>query len=280
MKIGFSRARAITKKWAKTFYFASRFLPKAKRDAAYAVYAVCRLSDDAVDDPDKLHDCSYLDAIKEKIESVYGGAQLEDNVLLAFKETVDAYQIPKKYFDELIEGMYMDATKTRYENFNELAIYCYRVAGVVGIIMLKIFGSNDERAQEYAIKLGVAMQLTNILRDIKEDYARDRIYLPKNEMHNYGIDESTLYDATVTEEFKGFLKSQIERARAYYNQSGEGIKMISDDRCRFVVCAMKDMYAGILDEIERNNYDIFSRRAYVSFLQKIWMAVKIFVERP
>jgi len=266
---GFAEARAITKKYAKTFYFASGFLNIEKQNAAYSLYALCRVSDEAVDNETPLSAKNSLARLQSTIDSVYSGVQLKENLLLAFRNTVQRYNIPKLYFDELIKGMYMDLDVTRYANFQELYGYCYKVAGVVGLMMLKVFGYTDPRAETYAVNLGLAMQLTNILRDIKEDFARARVYLPQDEMRNYGIADDDLSKALVNDAFKGFMKFQIARARHYYDASRPGIPMIPDAKSRFVVSAMKEMYAGILDAIEHNNFDVFSQRAHVSTSGKI-----------
>lgn len=279
VKSGFARAKEITKKYAKTYYFASLFLPKAKRDVAYAAYAICRIGDESVDNSPPAEVADNLIKLKSSIELVYSGAQLNDSLLLAFQEAVFKYQIPKEYFAQVVEGMYMDLTISRYKNFQELYTYCYRVAGVVGLIMLKIFGCSDKRAEAYAVNLGIAMQLTNITRDIKEDFQKGRIYLPQDEMRHYGVLENLISEGRIDENFKALLKFQIKRSRDYYTNSQLGINMIGDSRSRFVAYAIKDIYANILDAIEKNNYDIFSKRAHVNTIEKIGIALKIFLKR-
>jgi phytoene synthase len=195
---------------------------------------------------------------------------------MAFRQTVDTHAIPRLYFDELIDGMYMDLNKHTYENFDALYRYCYKVAGVVGLIMLKIFGANSPAAETHAVQLGVAMQLTNILRDIREDLERGRVYLPQDELKKFGIRSDRLARNVVDAAFKSFMQFQISRARDYYRQSAAGISMISDRRSRFVVCAMKDLYAGILSAIEKIDYDVFRTRAHVSSAGKIAAALRIF----
>jgi len=272
---GFCAAKLITKRHAKTFFFASRFLPKDKQRAAYSVYAICRISDDSVDNTQRLLSPDMLGQIKEKIEAAYAHKKLDDDLLLAFKSTVDKYQIPKRYFDELIEGMYMDLNKNIYKNFAELYDYCYKVAGVVGLIMLKIFGHTHLEAEEYAKDLGIAMQLTNILRDIKEDYQRGRIYLPQDEMNKFGVLENQIAKRKLDENLIALFKFQIKRARKFYNKSNEGIRMIANLKSRLVVRIMKEMYAGILQSIEKNNYDVFTKRAHINYLGKLTLALKI-----
>jgi len=278
LKKGFADAEVITKRYAKTFYFASRFLPKDKKLASFSVYAICRLSDESVDNIKHSSLVESLRKAQNDIASVYSGVELRDDILLSFKNTVYKYKIPKQYFDELIEGMYMDINKKRYENFNELYDYCYKVAGVIGLIMLNIFGYKDSKAEKYAISLGIAMQLTNILRDIKEDYHRKRIYLPQDEMRSFGVTEDNIAEEKNTGNFRELLKFQIKRARQYYANAEDGIKMIDNLRSRFVICAIKDMYSGILDVIKSNDYDIFSKRAHINNIEKLMVALKVFLK--
>lgn len=277
-KHGFQIAKEITRHHAKTFYFASRFLPRNKRLAAYAVYAICRTSDDAVDTPTALPAVS-LAQVAANIESAYDGSPLRDPLLLAFRQTVQEYNIPKAYFDTLLDGMAMDLRKTRYRDFAELYDYCYKVAGVIGLIMLRIFGYESDEAKKYAVDLGVAMQLTNILRDIREDEERGRIYIPQEELEKFQISEEEIVNRVQSENWTRLLKFQIKRARAYYASSLHGIKLISDLGSRFVVLAMREIYGAILRVIERNDYDVFSQRAHVKGKEKAMMALRILLGR-
>lgn len=275
---GFKKAKAITQKYAKTFYFASKFLPAEKRLAAYSVYAICRVSDESVDTPNSISKENQLAKIRENIDAAYHSQSLGDPLLIAFKQTVISYKIPKQYFDDLLSGMAMDLSKNRYKDFEELYLYCYRVAGVVGLIMLKILGSNDTRAQKHAVELGVAMQLTNILRDIKEDYILNRIYLPQDEMKKFNVSENHICLEKTDDHFKSLLKFQIERAEKLYQLSEQGITMITTRNGRLVVKLIKEMYTSILTTIVKNKYDVFSRRAHINFLQKIIIYVKTILE--
>ncbi|KPK97635.1 MAG: hypothetical protein AMJ95_08115 [Omnitrophica WOR_2 bacterium SM23_72] len=278
LKRGLRLAQAITRHHAKTFYFASRFLPKEKRTCAYVIYAVCRISDEAVDKNSRVSSLSSLSQAKDNIELTYSDSPLQEDLLFAFRQTARRFDIPKTYFDELLEGMRMDLTKKRYQTFDDLYGYCYRVAGVVGLIMLKIFGYGHKQAEKYAVDLGVAMQLTNILRDIKEDFLRGRVYLPQDELKKFGVFEEQLSGGKVDDNFKTLLKFQIERARQYYATSESGIRLIMDSRCRFAVLCMKQIYAGILNCIEHSNYDVFSKRCLVPSWAKAGIAFKILLE--
>ena len=278
LNAGFSQARAITGHNAKTFYSASHFLPKEKRYAAYVVYAVCRLSDDAVD-INISQPAQSLSRIKENIALVYSDESINRHLLLALRKTVKDYGVNKEYFDKFIAGMQMDLSKKRYKNFGELYDYSYKAAGVIGLIMLEIFDRHNEEAKDCAVALGIAMQLTNIIRDIKEDYLRGRIYLPMDEMEKFAVSETDISLGIMNENLKRLLEFQARRAKEYYTESEKGIKMIHDARCRLVVRAMKEMYEALLDEMEKNDYNVFSKRARVNGLKKAGILLKILLCR-
>jgi phytoene synthase len=281
VKQGFQTARRMTRHYAKSFYFASLFLQGEDRRACYAIYALCRLSDNAVDDT-QMNQRERLDQMKNKISAAYSTQDISTDPLLAcFQDTVRKYHVPQTYFDELLDGMDMDLRISRYPTFQELHTYCYKVAGVVGLIMLKIFGMPDPppEAEQYAVDLGVAMQLTNILRDIKEDLGRDRIYLPQDELKKYAISEQALRKETVDEAWTHLLRFQIERARSYYAKADRGLPYLKP-HSRLVVALMGRIYAEILREIELLNYNIFVKRASVSRPKKCLIALKTYCNRP
>ncbi len=268
---GFQMAREITRKYAKTFYFSSHFLPPEKKNAAYALYAACRMSDEAVDNNTQ-KTASQLNRAHQYIAQAYTQTLPHHPLLAVFQETVQHYKIPRIYFEELLEGMRMDMVKNRYADFSELYTYCYRVAGVVGLMMLCIFEDASEEAKKHAIELGIAMQLTNISRDIAEDLLRGRIYIPQDELERYGISELSLQEKP-NPCLVNVLKLQIDRARTYYRKAEQGFTCIKNRRCRFVVNVMAELYEGILGSIEKNNYDVFSKRAYVPWFKKIIIAL-------
>ncbi|MBN1912988.1 MAG: phytoene/squalene synthase family protein [Candidatus Omnitrophica bacterium] len=276
---GYREAEKITKDHATIFYLASKLLDKEKRYSAYAVYALCRLSDESVDNPGGSCAKDSLDAIEKKIAQAFGDAEQETPLLYAFRHSVEKYRIPQEYFQEMTAGMRMDLEKNRYRDFKELHEYCYRSAGVVGLIMLKIFGYKNRKAEGYALNLGIAMQLTNILRDIKEDFARQRIYLPQDEMSKFQINQNDISEGSVSDDFKKFMGFQIQRARQYYRDCLSGIGMINDLRCRLVTLAMKELYEGILMKIEKNGYDVFSKRLRLNKAEKIMTLIKVLLRR-
>ncbi len=271
--LGFKLSAMITRKYAHSFYFASHILPGEEKNAAYAVYAFCRSADESVDDP-LSKGALRLDGIKSRLLRAYGDAACDDPALEAFRLTVKKYRIPEEYFRSLIRGMEMDLTTARYRDFNALKEYCYCAAGVIGLIMLKIFGADDKRCREPALNLGIAMQLTNILRDIKEDYARGRIYIPQQELEEYGVTESDIASGRMSPGMNALMRFQIFRARSFYGLSLGSDRLIRGWRVRIAVRMMRALYAGILGRIEENGYDVFARRAALGFWRKTKIALK------
>lgn len=279
---GFETARQITRRYATSFYFASHLLDLPQKRAAYSLYAACRLIDEAVDGQLPGHDIIRLNDLQQKIHSAYNNDRaLPDPLWEAFRHTVHTYPVPQMYFDTLVDGMRMDVQKKRYADFDELYAYCYKVAGIVGLMMLAIFGShNSAEAEKYAVDLGIAMQLTNILRDIKEDWQMGRLYLPQDELSRFNVTENMIVQSDPGKPFQALMRFQIDRARHYFNESEKGIHLINGAGARLVVSAMKAFYAGILTEIEANNYDVFQKRAYVSVFGKIALLSKTLLSFP
>jgi phytoene synthase len=273
----YRQCKLYTRHHAKSFYFSSHVLPKQKRYAAYAVYAFCRYADEVADDGAALNDIVQaerrLNDLRNQLHYVYSQSSLMNPKLLAFRDTVFHFAIPKEYFVDLIRGVEMDLTKRRFGTFSELKDYCYCVASVVGLIMTKIFGASSDEALKYAEDLGTAMQLTNILRDIGEDEQRGRIYLPKEELEHFGYSESDVHHGLINESFERLMKFQIERARAYYAEAEHGIPLLTNDGSRFCVRLMSRTYARILNAIERNEYDVYATRAHVPLAKKFVIAI-------
>jgi 15-cis-phytoene synthase len=262
-------ARDICRHHARSFYFASHFLPQPKRARAYAVYAFCRLLDDAADESLSL---AAVERFEQVLDDVYADRRLdvEQPALLAFADTVHACSIPKHLFRDLAEGCRMDFTITRYESWIDLERYCYHVAGVVGLIMCHVFGVNSESARDRAVRMGNAMQLTNILRDVREDFdQRGRIYLPRDEMARFGVDERALAGHDASPAFRDLIRLQVARARALYHDASRALPAIPDDGSRLTACVMATVYGGILRAIERLDYDVFAERARLSGRQKL-----------
>lgn len=297
---GYERAKALTRFHAKSFFFSSVALFGARRRGAFALYAFCRRLDDLVDG-DNQGDGSIaapvelpaqlserLSLARAAVSSLYGretstvwrSLPWHESEVAAFRDTVLRYGIPERPFQELISGMEMDLTKSRYANFAELHQYCYRVAGVVGEMMTPVLGHADDRCLPFAADLGVAMQLTNILRDVKEDLQRGRIYLAADELAAFGIRESQLEawsrgDARPNEAWTRFMQFQIARARAYAQRSLFGIPDLRGFGSQSVVRLMGTIYGGILEAIEAQQFDVFSQRAHVPTSGKVRRALSV-----
>lgn len=276
----YAAARAVTRHHARTFYFASWPLPTGKRAHAYAVYAFCRHLDDTVDNapsPDEVP--AILENLEAFTSRIFGEGPAEADLrahpwLPAFLETSRECAIPERCFLDLLEGVRMDRDPVRIRDWPHLDRYCYHVAGVVGLMMTRVFGLRTDEHNEQAIELGRAMQLTNILRDVGEDLANNRIYLPADEMERFGISEEFLRRGRVTAGWREFMRFQIERARQSYTRAEEGIRALPRDGSQFTTWLMRVIYAEILTEIERAGYDIFTARRSVSFPKKCLLLLR------
>ncbi|MCC6396816.1 MAG: squalene/phytoene synthase family protein [Bacteroidetes bacterium] len=275
----FDDARVVTRRYAKTFYFASFALPPEKRLASYALYSFCRTVDNIVDEAqDKEHARMLIAEMRRSLESIFDPDQAEPR-WAALQQTVLLHGIRKEYFLDLLDGVEMDLTGVRFESFRELHRYCYHVASVVGLMMTRILRPDSAAALSYAKDLGTAMQLTNILRDIGEDFASGRVYLPRQEMHEWGISDEDLQRGVVTPAFRSFMRFQIARAREFYVLAEPGIEMLPNDGSRYCVRLMSVLYKRILNAIEANDYDVFSRRAHVPFAAKLRLAAALPFQR-
>jgi len=267
--------RRVTSRHAKSFYFSSMGLPPRKKEAAYAVYAFCRYADDVVDEaPDHDTAAIAIEKVGREFDRILAGEAEELPFAPAFAWAVNRYQIPRQLFLDLVKGVSMDLGPVRLQTWEELRDYCYHVASVVGLMMCRIFELEDQTQQARAIDLGIAMQLTNICRDIREDHERGRIYLPAEELDRFGIPAGQLADGPVNQAWISLMQFQIARARDYYRSSEPGIQALAKDGSQFTVWLMRYVYGGILDEIERLRYDVFSRRAATSKWRKAQLALK------
>lgn len=289
---------SITKLHAKSFYFAAKFLPQHKRKAVYPIYAFCRHVDDEIDEIGEGNEAEAIAAVerwKLNLEEVYFPAKTQrrksteisgefpsseikgqNEVFIAWEDLLKAYKIPQNLPLELVQGVLMDTNIKRYETFDELYVYCYRVASTVGLMSLEILGYTDKEALEYAEAMGIAMQLTNILRDVKEDAAIGRIYLPQKDLRKFNISEEQIFANEFDGNFVEMMKFQIARARDYYAKGEKGIGLLEKDS-RFTVLLASKIYAKILDEIEKQNYDVFKRRAHTTKAQKLLMIPQIWI---
>lgn len=255
----------LTATHSRSFFYASALLPTAKRRAIRSFYAFCRQTDDIVDYP---HGDVAVRLKDWRHRALSLRPTANDMVPLAWQASCLRYQIPRRYADQFIDGVARDLRQNRYETFAELAEYCYGVASTVGLISMHIIGFETRVAIPYAVRLGVALQLTNILRDVSEDWQRGRLYLPLEELADFGLGPDDIAAGRVTDQWRQFMQFQIARNRRLYAEARPGIQMLSRDG-RLAIAAAADFYAAILDDIEKHDYDVFSRRAYVSGLGKI-----------
>ncbi len=272
MNCTYDDCREYTRNFAKSFYFSSFLLPKEKRAAAYAVYTFCRYADNIVDScisTSVENIRSKFSELQNFLDEIYNNPASTIFKKSAFADTVVKYNISKKYFVDLIEGVCMDTEHSRYNTFAELENYCYKVASVVGLIMTEIFGYSHKAALPYAVYLGKAMQLTNILRDIKEDYQMNRIYIPQSELKTFDYYEHDIKNCNMNENFAMMMRFNIDRARAYYELSTHGFPYLTNDGSRTTVVLMYKIYSSILNEIESYGYDIYSGRRFVSTAEKL-----------
>jgi len=263
-------AAVATSAGSRSFYFATRFFPPDLARAAHAVYWFCRYTDDLVDECDSAEQGRRdLEEWSARLQSALGGGAAEHPVLRLFTEAVRKCGIPHEYPLELIEGMRMDLAATRYRTFADLRVFCYRVASVVGLMMCHAIGFEDP-APVHATDLGIAMQLTNILRDVGEDLDRGRLYLPSTEMESFACTETDLGSRRCTDTFRQLMQFQAERARDLYERAMPGVQLLKP-RGQFAVRIAAELYRDILREIERNGYDVFHKRAVVPGRRKLWL---------
>jgi 15-cis-phytoene synthase len=274
--------RQITAEYGKTFYLATLLMSVPKRRAIWAIYAWCRNIDELVDGAEAVGTTpATLDLWERQLEAMFKGTPT-DNYDVALVDTIAKFpDLQIQPFRDMVAGQRMDLFKNRYESFEELSLYCYRVAGTVGQMSNAIVGVDHSQftapwncdqisipAGE-AVALGIAKQLTNILRDVGEDAERGRIYLPLDELALFNYSEQDLMNKVVNDNWRELMRFQIQRARKYYQQAESGISRLSPD-VRWPVWAALLLYQQILDSIERNDYDVFNRRAYVSTPKKLW----------
>jgi phytoene synthase len=261
---------ALTQEHSKTFYTASALMPADKRRAVRALYAFCRITDDLVDHADPgattAERLAALEAWRRRALS--GQPRPDDLPVLAWADTMAHYRIPARYAHQLIDGVARDILKTRYASFHELAEYSYGVASTVGLMSMHITGFAGPQAIPYAVKLGVALQMTNILRDVGEDWRAGRVYLPQDELAAYGLSGADVDAARVDDRWRALMRFQIARNRRLYAEALPGIDLLHRDG-RFAIAAAAELYQGILEEIEAHDYQVFTRRAHLTKWRKL-----------
>src|SRR5437870_9245204 len=248
--------RRVARAAARNFYYGFALLPAAKRDALCALYAFMRRADDISDSDRTVQDKSEaLKAWRAALERALRGQYEGSRILPAFHHTVQKYQIPAAYFHDLLEGAEMDLTVRVYPTFKLLERYCYCVAGTVGLCCVYVFGFEDSTALEFAPKLGTAFQLTNILRDVPEDYAMGRVYLPQEDLDRFGCAESDLGNSVASPAFIELMRFEAERAWQYYSETAPLLQLISRDS-QAALWTLRQIYSRILEKIEASGYDV------------------------
>lgn len=264
----------LARKAGTNFYVSFLAMPKAKREAMCAIYAFMRRSDDIADDaPSPEAATEGLRVWRAEVSSALDGKETSEPVLPALADVVRRYGIEPRYLFELLDGTEMDQTKTRFATFDELYQYCYRVASCVGLVVMPVFGYSDKAALVPAEACGIAFQLTNILRDVKEDAGKGRIYLPAEDMRRFGVQEDDIMKSQYTPQFVGLMRFEAGRAREYYAKARPLLGMISPDS-RGTLAVMMEVYGGLLERIEKREYRVFEGRVRLSGLEKLWIVVK------
>ncbi|MBW4631889.1 MAG: phytoene synthase [Iphinoe sp. HA4291-MV1] len=273
--------RQLIVKYSTTFYIGTLLVNKPKRKHIWAIYAWCRRTDELVDGPaSAMTTPETLDLWEQQLELIFAGHPL-DSLDVALVDTIQRFPIDIQPFRDMIAGQGMDLYRSRYQTFEELYLYCYRVAGTVGLMSTAVMGVDtstntapwNRHQQPYipteeAITLGIAHQLTNILRDVGEDARRGRIYIPQEDLAQFNYTEQDLLKGVVDERWRALMRFQIARARQFYAKAEKGISYLSTD-ARLPVWASLMHYSRILTVIERNDYNVFTRRAYVPQWQKL-----------
>ena len=270
---------AITKRSGSNFYYSFFFLPAARRDAMYTVYAFCKEVDSAVDEaPPGSDPRKAISQWRAEVAAVYGGTPTHP-VAISLAGHVRHLGIPREHFDELINGVEMDLSTTRYITFDELSRYCYRVACVVGLICLHIFGTRDPRAKDYAIHLGMAFQLTNILRDLGTDADRGRVYLPLEELTRFGCTEEQLLQRRYSPRFNSLMAFQCTRAHECYGKARTILESLprADRKALIPAEMMRGVYERILLRIEQAGYRVFDSRISVPPVSRLAIAASVWL---
>ncbi len=263
--VPYRQCERITREHSRTFFLASSLLPREQRRAIRALYAFCRVSDDLVD-RNTSNRAEMLADWRQR--SLSDHPAQDDLVAWAWADTRTRFHIPRQYAEQLLDGVAGDLNHTYYASFVDLTHYCYAVASTVGLMVMHIVGYAGKEAIPYAVKLGVALQITNILRDVGEDWRNGRLYLPQDEMAAFGLNEADVAASVVDDRWREFMRFQIDRARHLFAEALPGVALLGADG-RFAIGAAAELYQAILDDIEAHDYDVFTRRAHTSDARKL-----------
>ncbi|GAB1349255.1 phytoene/squalene synthase family protein [Ignavibacteriales bacterium] len=273
-----AQAKEISKKSNSSFYYAFNLLPAPKRDAMTTVYAFCRETDDIVDEDIRTVEekSNLLTHWRVELEHAFEGTSTY-SLMNRLAMTIKQFNIPVEPFFDLIKGMEMDLKIRRYDTFEQLKLYCYRVASTVGLMCIEIFGYKHRSAVEFAENLGIALQLTNILRDIKKDADKDRIYLPLEDLKKFGYSESELLDSVYNDNFIKLMEFQVARAVDYFNRATSALNK-EDKGNMFAARAMQHIYFRILKNIINEKYDIYNRNVNLSKVEKVGISLGVWAK--
>ena len=274
LELAYDYCQRVAKEHAKNFYYAFRTLPAQKRRAIYAAYTFCRYCDDIADEDLPLDEKKRQFSETRRFLTDSQNGRFHDPMFEALSDASTVFHIPTRYFEEVIEGVEMDLTVNRFGNFKELYGYCYKVASVVGLICIEVFGYEDPKARDYAVDLGIAMQLTNIMRDVKEDADRGRIYIPLDDMDSYGYSEQELMEGVVNKQFRILMKFQADRARGYFDSGKRLIPLLSPES-RACPALLYGIYSAVLARIENSGFNVFEKRIGLSKPEKLFLMAKI-----
>lgn len=263
----------VSRTCARNFYFGFLMLPQEKRRSLCAIYAFMRACDDAVDDAPPCERPQRLRAVRDTLEDALAGDTSAAPYLPAFRDAVRRHHIPAEHFRALLTGAEMDLSITRYPTFESLHRYCYHVASVVGLVCLHVFGFEDEAARQYAEDCGVAFQLTNILRDLREDAELGRVYLPQEDLERFGYSEAELLAGVRDDRFRALMRFEVERARSFYRSADHLIPLVAP-KSRACLATMMGIYERLLDRLEESDFDVFSRRVHLSLLEKVGILLR------
>ena len=271
----YEECQAVTRREARNFYYAFLALPRPRRRAIYAAYAFSRLADDIADgDGAPARKRSELGALRERLSDAYAGRP-EGAILTALADAAATYDIPEPLFQDIVTGVEMDLEPRRFADFDELRHYCYHVASVVGLVSIRIFGYRDvPLAQETAVDFGLAMQLTNILRDLREDIERDRVYLPLDEMARYGYTEEDLRAGMVNDAFRALMRFQFERAQGYFDSASRLMPLLEAES-RGCAEGLHHLYNRLLHRMASRGWDVFSERVSLSSWEKLKLTCRL-----
>ncbi len=260
-----------------SFYYSFMFLPPNRRRAITALYAFCREVDDVVDEcSDPQIAANKLTWWRQELDRLYAG-QPQHPVTQALQTVLPEFSLPQEQLREIIDGMEMDLQQTRYLDFKALSLYCYRVASVVGLLAAEIFGYTDRQTQKYAHDLGMAFQLTNIIRDVGEDARRGRVYLPSDELKRFDVSVADILDARHSDNFRKLMEFQIERAEQYYAQAMAQLPAV-DRKMQRPGLVMAAIYRTLLEEIKRDGCQVLSQRTSLTPLRKLWIAWRTWIK--